>query len=71
MAGASSAELMEALGHKQVSTTQRYIHFAERARSTLATRAAAMAIAGMAEAEGRTAAPVIQIKPQRKRTTAA
>lgn len=48
MAGASSSELMEALGHKQVSTTTRYIHFAEQARSTLAERAASVAMAGMA-----------------------
>ena len=71
MAGASAVELMEAMGHKQVSTTQRYIHFAERARSTLAQRAAAMAVAGMAEAAGRPAAAVVPIKPQRKRNTAA
>ena len=47
MAGASNVELMEALGHKQVSTTLRYIHFAEQARSTLAERAASVAMAGL------------------------
>jgi len=61
MAGASSAELMESLGHKQVSTTMRYIHFAERARSTLAERGAAMAVAGLAESRGRQKADVIPI----------
>lgn len=47
MAGASNVELMEQLGHKQVSTTLRYIHFAEQARSTLAERAASVAMAGL------------------------
>lgn len=52
MDGASSAELMEVLGHRQASTTQRYIHFAEQARSTLADRAAATAMAGLVSVEG-------------------
>ncbi len=47
VAGASNVELMEQLGHKQVSTTLRYIHFAEQARSTLAERAASVAMAGL------------------------
>lgn len=47
MAGASAVELMETLGHRQVSTTLRYIHFSERARSTLAERAASVAMAGL------------------------
>lgn len=59
MAGASTAELMAQLGHKQATTTARYIHFAEAARSTLAERAASMAVAGM---EGKEKAEVIPIK---------
>ncbi len=47
MAGASTAELMQQMGHQQASTTARYIHFAESARSTLAERAAAVAMAGV------------------------
>jgi len=47
MAGASAVELMETLGHKQITTTLRYVHFAERARSTLAERAASVAMAGL------------------------
>ncbi len=47
MAGGSTVELMHALGHKQVSTTLRYVHLADNARSTLAERAAAVALAGM------------------------
>lgn len=46
VAGASPVELMEQLGHRQISTTLRYIHFADQARSTLAERAAAVAMAG-------------------------
>lgn len=70
MAGASAVELMEAMGHKQVSTTQRYIHFAERARTTLAERAASMAMAGMNEANGKQKAEVLPIKKPRKSKTA-
>lgn len=47
MSGASAVELMETLGHKQITTTQRYIHFVEHARSTLAERAASVALAGL------------------------
>lgn len=47
MAGASAVELMETLGHRQISTTLRYIHFAEQSRSTLAERAASVAMAGL------------------------
>jgi hypothetical protein len=46
MAGASAVELMETLGHRQIGTTLRYVHFAEQARSTLAERAASVAMAG-------------------------
>ncbi len=47
MQGASAVELMELLGHKQVETTLRYIHIAERARQTIAERAASVAMAGL------------------------
>ncbi|MDD2742145.1 MAG: tyrosine-type recombinase/integrase [Rhodocyclaceae bacterium] len=66
MDGASAIELMEALGHKQISTTQRYIHFAEQARSTLAERGAAMATAGMDEADGKQKAEVLPMKKPHK-----
>lgn len=52
MAGAQAAEIMTALGHRQISTSQRYVHFAEDARRALAERAAAVAIAGMTAAVG-------------------
>lgn len=47
MNGASLNEIMEILGHRQASTSQRYIHFAEKARSTLGERAASVAVAGL------------------------
>jgi len=46
--GAQAAELMTSLGHRQLSTTTRYLHFADTARAALAERAAAPALAGMA-----------------------
>jgi integrase len=48
MGGAQAAEIMTAMGHRQLSTVQRYIHFAENARQLLAERAAAVAVKGMA-----------------------
>jgi integrase len=47
MQGASAVELMELLGHKQIETTLRYIHYAENARKTIAERAASIAMAGL------------------------
>ena len=71
MDGASSAELMESLGHKQVSTTMRYIHFAEKSRSTLAERAASTAMAGLAESLGKTKADVVPMAKIRNTKTSA
>lgn len=62
MDGASSVELMESLGHKQVSTTMRYIHFAEKSKSTLAERAASTALAGLADSMGKQKAEVVPMK---------
>lgn len=47
-AGAGAPEIMAALGHNQLSTVSRYIHWAQSAKSALSERAAAVAIAGMA-----------------------
>lgn len=41
MNGANMAEIQTALGHRQLATAQRYIHFAESARQALTTKAAA------------------------------
>jgi hypothetical protein len=48
MSGAQAPEIMIAMGHRQLSTVQRYIHFAQNARQVLAERAASVALAGMA-----------------------
>jgi integrase len=48
--GAQASEIMTALGHRDISTSARYVHFAEKARSTLAERAAATVLEGMAAA---------------------
>jgi integrase len=47
LGGAQAAQLMAAMGHSQLSTTQRYIHVAETVRTELAERAALPAMAGM------------------------
>lgn len=65
MDGASNVELMQTLGHKQISTTLRYTHFAERRRSTLAERAAATALAGLADSQGKDKADVLPLKKQK------
>lgn len=41
MQGAQAAEIMAALGHKDMSTSQRYVHWASDQRQHLAERAAA------------------------------
>jgi integrase len=48
MSGAQAPEIMTAMGHRQLSTVQRYVHFAESARQALAERAASVALSGMA-----------------------
>jgi integrase len=50
MGGAQAAEIMAAMGHRQLSTVQRYIHFAETAQQLLAERAANIVMKGMAVA---------------------
>lgn len=62
MAGASNAELMQALGHRQISTTLRYTHWADEQKSLLAEKAAAIAAAGFADANGQQKAEVIALK---------
>ena len=50
MGGAQAAEIMTQLGHRQLSTAQKYIHWAQDARQLLAERAATVALKGMAAA---------------------
>ena len=40
MQGAQAAEIMAALGHKDMTTSQRYVHWAKDQRQALAERAA-------------------------------
>jgi integrase len=47
MAGAAASEIMTALGHRNLATSQRYIHWAGDARQAIAEKAAAVAMAGM------------------------
>ncbi len=62
MGGAQAAEIMTALGHGQLSTSQRYVHWAESARSTLAEKAASVALAGMAKASDGASADVVKLR---------
>jgi integrase len=48
MAGAQASEIMTALGHRNISTSQKYVHWAQEARQTVAEKAASVALAGMA-----------------------
>ena len=59
MGGAEAAEIMTALGHSQLSTAQRYVHWAQDARQALAERAATVALAGMAASESEESAVVM------------
>lgn len=67
MGGAQAAEIMAAMGHRQISTAARYIHFADNARNTLAERAAAPALAGMAASSSEGQAEVVDLDRSRKR----
>jgi hypothetical protein len=62
MSGASLVEVMAQLGHSDPKTSLRYVHYAEAARSTLAERAAAVAVAGL---EGKTESA--EVVPLRRR----
>jgi integrase len=66
MAGAEASQIMAALGHSQLSTVQRYIHFAKNAREALGEKAAAVALAGMAVADRKASAEVVKLKGRRR-----
>lgn len=59
--GAQAAEIMTALGHRQLSTAQRYIHWAEDARKGLAERSAAHITAAMNTAPAPKAKPKLEV----------
>ena len=47
MRGAEASEIMVVLGHRNLATSQGYIHWAQDARQQIAEKAAAVALAGM------------------------
>jgi integrase len=66
-AGAGAPEIMQALGHSQLSTVQKYIHWAGNARQALSERAASVALAGMAVSNGDKPAAVVDMPKGRAR----
>jgi integrase len=52
MSGASAPEIQAALGHANIKTSVRYVHFAEGRKNALAERAASVATAGLRAAGG-------------------
>src|SRR5262249_62023803 len=64
MDGASGPQIQAALGHANIATSVRYIHFAETRKNALAERAAAPAVAGLESAKrGGESAAVIPLRP--------
>jgi len=59
MQGAQASEIMTVMGHRNLATSQKYIHWATDARQQIAEKAAAIALAGMA---GGKAADVVPLK---------
>lgn len=53
MNGAQLPAIMEVLGHRQLTTVQRYLHFAQNAKAALAETAAATALAGLNTVTGK------------------
>jgi integrase len=66
MSGAGAAEIMTALGHSQLSTAQRYVHWAQDSRQALAERAASVALAGLADSRGEAEAEVVDLRGKRR-----
>lgn len=62
--GAEAAQIMVALGHSQLETTKRYIHFAKDARSALIEKHTAGISAAL---EGRESAPVVELESSRSK----
>jgi integrase len=63
MQGAQAAEIMTALGHRKLTTSQAYVHWAQSARQSVAEKAAVTALAGMAAGQGAPVAEVVPLKP--------
>ena len=65
MGGSTGPEIMQQLGHRQMATTVRYLHWAQSAQTALAEKAAAVVIAGMAAGRGAARAKVVKLKRSR------
>lgn len=66
MAGAQAAEIMTTLGHRDMATAQKYVHWAEEARAALAERAASVVTAGLDAAGGKKPAEVFDLDRRAK-----
>lgn len=64
MQGAQASAIMTALGHRNLATSQKYIHWAQEARQAIAESAASVALAGMASSTNKPAAEVVPLKGQ-------
>lgn len=59
MQGAQASEIMTALGHRSITTSAKYVHWAMDARQAVAEKAASVALAGMAASKGDAKADVV------------
>ena len=64
--GAGAPEIMAALGHSQLSTAQRYVHWAQDAQQALAERAATVPLDGMNRRKHNHRANVVKLARGRK-----
>ncbi|PZV33387.1 tyrosine-type recombinase/integrase [Mesorhizobium kowhaii] len=62
MAGAQASEIMTALGHRDMATSAKYVHWAQEARQAIAEKGAAVALAGMAVSSDKKTAEVVPLK---------
>jgi integrase len=62
MQGAQASQIMTALGHRNLSTSQKYVHWAQEARQAIAEQAASVALAGLAASNGAHEAEIVRIK---------
>ena len=62
MNGASGPEIQAAMGHADIKTSIRYVHFAEGRRNELAERAASVATAGLAASREGEAGEVVKAR---------
>ena len=62
MGGASAPEIQAAMGHANIKTSVRYVHFAEARKNELAERAASVATAGLAASRGEKSAEVVELR---------